>query len=70
MTFQPITQNWLTAAWDKFVEDDPELENAYGYADYPSEMYGEGNWIDLYLTDSDEFPVAGCGSTRKRKTLG
>lgn len=56
-TFQPITPNWLTAAWDQFVMDDPELQDAYGYTDYPSDLAGEGNWIDLYLDESDNFPV-------------
>lgn len=56
-TFQPITPNWLAGAWDQFVRDDPELELAYDYEDYPSDMTGEGNWIDLFLTVTDEFPV-------------
>lgn len=56
-TFQPITPNWLTAVWDQFVADDPELQQAYDYTDYPSEMSGEGNWLDMYLTPGDEFPV-------------
>lgn len=56
-TFQPITPNWLTAAWDEFVRDDPELQDAYGYEDYPSDAGGEGNWIDLFLTNGDDFPV-------------
>jgi hypothetical protein len=47
----------LTAAWDQFSENDPELEQAYDWPDFPSDRTGEGNWIDLYLTDSDEFPV-------------
>lgn len=57
MTLQPITPNWLTAAWDQFVAEDPELQQAYDWPDYPSEMSGEGNWLDLYLTPTDDFPV-------------
>ena len=56
-TFQPITPNWLTPAFDDFVDADPELQLAFDYADYPSDMSGEGNWIDLFLTPSDEHPV-------------
>jgi hypothetical protein len=56
-TFQPLTPNWLSASWDQFVADDPELQDAYGYDDYPSVLGGEGNWVDLYLTLSDEHPV-------------
>lgn len=56
-TVEPITPNWLTAAWDQFVADDPELQVAYDYADYPSDMTGEGNWVDLYLDPTDRFPV-------------
>jgi hypothetical protein len=57
MTFQPITPNWLTAGWDQFTADDPELQLAYDWSDYPSDRSGEGNWTDLYLDESDEFPV-------------
>lgn len=56
-TFQPITPNWLTAAFDQFVADDPELPMAYDYTDYPSEMSGEGNWLDLFLDETERFPV-------------
>ena|SRR6516165_513137 len=56
-TFQPITPNWLTAAWDQFAASDPELEQAYGWPDFPSDRSGEGNWIDLYLTETDDFPI-------------
>lgn len=56
-TFQPITPNWLTPAFDDFTDTDPELQLAYDYADYPSDMSGEGNWTDMFLTPSDEFPV-------------
>lgn len=56
-TFQPITPNWLTAAWDAFIEADPELQDAYGYDDYPSDLGGEGNWIDMFLDTTDDHPV-------------
>lgn len=56
-TFQPLRSNWLSAGFDQFVQDDPTLPEAYGYSDYPSDMLGEGNWIDLFLDDSDRFPV-------------
>jgi hypothetical protein len=56
-TAEPITPNWLSASWDNFVENDPTLQDAYDLRDYPSNQIGEGNWVDLYLTDSEEFPV-------------
>lgn len=56
-TFQPMTPNWLSASWDQFVADDPELQDAYGYSDYPSELGGEGNWVDLFLDESDDHLV-------------
>lgn len=56
-TFQPIRFSWLSASFDNFVQDDPELAVAYDYPDYPSEQSGEGNWIDLYLDATDEQPV-------------
>ena len=56
-TFQPLGVVTQVAAWDEFVRDDPELANAFGYEDYPSDLGGEGNWVDLYLDTSDEFPV-------------
>jgi len=56
-TFQPIRFSWLSASFDNFVQDDPELPHAYDYQDYPSEQTGEGNWVDLYLTEDDSNPV-------------
>lgn len=56
-TFQPITPNWLSGAWDAFIQDDPELQAAYDYPEYPSELYGDGNWLDLYLTATDDHPI-------------
>jgi hypothetical protein len=70
MTFLPITPNWLTGAWDQFIAEDPELEYAYDYANYPSDMYGEGNWIDLYLTDSDEFPIGRLWINPETENIG
>jgi hypothetical protein len=49
--------NWLTESFINMVNEDPELIDAYEYDDYPNDMTGEGNWIDLYLTESDEHPV-------------
>ncbi|UOW92894.1 hypothetical protein SEA_LEOPARD_16 [Mycobacterium phage Leopard] len=56
-TVEPITPNWLSATWDRLSADDPSLQAAYDLRDYPSEQSGEGNWIDLYLTESDDHPV-------------
>jgi hypothetical protein len=56
-TFQPQTPGWLSPAWDQFYMDDPELQEAYGYPDYPSDMTGEGNWIDMFLDVAGQFPV-------------
>lgn len=56
-TFEPITSNWLSGAFQQMMEDDAELTEAYGWADYPSDMEGEGNWVDLYLTEDEEHPV-------------
>lgn len=57
MTFQPITPNWLSATFDQFMANDPELVAAYDYPDYPSEMTGEGNWVDIYVTETNDFPI-------------
>lgn len=56
-TFQPIGANWLTASWDDFIREDTELDQARGWPEYPSDMTGEGNWVDLYLTETEDFPV-------------
>lgn len=56
-TFQPVTPNWLTGAFDQFVVDDPDIIDAYGWDDYRSEMSGEGNWVDMFLDEAGEFPV-------------
>ena len=57
-TFQPLTPNWLSDGFAMIVADEPTLPDAYGLTDYPSDQTGEGNWIDMYLTDnSDQFPV-------------
>jgi hypothetical protein len=69
-TFQPITPNWLTGVWDEFIKDDPELQNAYDYTDYPSDLGGEGNWVDLYLTDSNEFPVGRLWVNPETENIG
>lgn len=69
-TFQPITPNWLTASWDEFTKEDPELQDAYNYPEYPSELGGEGNWLDLYITDTDEFPVGRLWINPETENIG
>jgi hypothetical protein len=69
-TFQPITPNWLTAAWDGFVKDDPELQDAYDYQEYPSDLGGEGNWVDLYLTNTNEVPVGRLWINPETENIG
>lgn len=69
-TFQPMTPNWLSGGWDQMVKDDPELELAYNYEDYPSEMSGEGNWMDLYLTTSNEFPICRVWLNPETENIG
>jgi hypothetical protein len=39
------------------MRDDPELMKAYGWDDYPSDLAGEGNWVDLFLDETDDHPV-------------
>ena len=57
-TFQPATPNWLSAAWDTFSAEDPSLQGAYDLRDYPSNQSGEGNWVDMYLTEDESNPIA------------
>jgi hypothetical protein len=53
----PPTPNWLGPAFDSFVQADPELIQAYDWPDYPGDMAGEGNWLDLYIDANGANPV-------------
>lgn len=53
----PPMPKWLGPTFDQFAQQDPQLIEAYEWDDYPGEIKGEGNWIDLYLTPGDDYPV-------------
>jgi hypothetical protein len=57
VTFQPATANWLSPGFEQILKNEPELFAAYEYPDYPDDMSGDGDWVDLYLDDTGNDPV-------------
>lgn len=49
---------WLSGpTFHQWVLEDKELLSAYDWPDYPGEMVGDGNWVDVFVTETDDFII-------------
>lgn len=53
----PPYPKWLGPTFGDWCQEDPELLEAYEWPDYSGTMTGEGNWVDLFITQTDDFPI-------------
>ena len=70
MTFQPMRGSWLSPGFDNILADEPDLLLAYELPDYPREMSGEGDWVDLYLDADGKFPVGRLWMSPDNNSMG
>lgn len=70
MTFQPMRGSWLSPGFDRILADEPELLMAYNLDDYPDDMSGEGDWVDMYLDNAGKFVVGRLWVSADNNSIG